>query len=187
MRSILAFGALAAAVSAALGYLWRDVGRSSFVEQRPASSQPRSESIGSGGAEVDVRSHVAAIAREQLGRAELDRYFADAAPAFVGSHAEWCGIFALWVLHQAGLGVGIQWRIGLGFLYRLPVTTDPKVGDIAYFTANQHHAIVVGVHADTVDVINGNGQGGVVSASSPLKSKAAAYYSIQPWIDVRNA
>lgn len=130
-----------------------------------------------------IRQRIVDIARAQLGKAELNRYFSAVAPEYVGSKPEWCGIFALWVLNQAGLAPGVKWVVAKGFLFRLPQTTSPKPGDIAYYTSNQHQAIVVGVRGDTVDLINGNGMGGVVTASSPPLSKAAAYFSIQPWID----
>jgi hypothetical protein len=70
-----------------------------------------------------------------------------------------------------------------GFLYRLPLTTTPKIGDIAYFTKNQHHGVIAGVHGSLLDVINGNGSGGKVTLSTIPMTSAAGIYSIQPLID----
>lgn len=133
---------------------------------------------------TDYRAEVVRVALSQLGRSNLTLYFEHAAPQFLGSRPSWCGIFALWALREAGLTDWV-WETGRGFLYRLPRTTEPQPGDIAYYTANQHQAIVLRNRGDTIDVINGNGLGGVVTISSPAKSKAAAYYSIQPLIDAK--
>jgi len=134
-----------------------------------------------------IRKRVIEIAREQVGKAELERYFAAVAPDFVGQKPEWCGIFALWVLHQAGLGAGVKWIVAKGFLFRLPRTSSPKPGDIAYYTKFNHQALVAAVRGGEVDLINGNGKGGVVSESTKRLEDAAGYYSIQPWIDAVNA
>lgn len=105
---------------------------------------------------------------------------------------DWCGAFALWCLHRAGLGLDLQWEFGppnYGFLWRLPTTQDPLPGDIAYFDNNQHHALVtdIGLIGDRVGLINGNGTGAAVTASSTERTHAAAYYSIQPLIDAASS
>lgn len=134
-----------------------------------------------------LRKRVVDYARTQVGKRELDRYFSDAAPQYAGQSPAWCGIFALHCLHQAGLAKNKQWKTGLGFLEvppRLPNTTDPKPGDIAYFDNLQHHAIVGANHGDgTIELINGNGKGGVVSVSNNQLSQARAYYSISKLIE----
>lgn len=145
------------------------------------------------------RAKVVAAAMSQVGKADLARYFADAAPQFVGQHPEWCGIFALWALHQAGLAKGVQWKTALGFLEveheggpegrDFPRTDSPKPGDVAYYAAPyQHHAVVAGVRSTSdgvrVDLINGNGAGGKVSLGSKPLEAATAYYSIQKYVDL---
>lgn len=135
-----------------------------------------------GCSEDDFRKRVVDYARAQIGKKELDKYFRDAAPQFIGQQPSWCGIFALHCLHQAGLALDVTWKTGVGFLRAQDITTDPKPGDIAYYDKFQHQAIVAAVHGDTVDLINGNGAGGVVAPSSPEKSKARAYYSIARYI-----
>lgn len=143
----------------------------------------RDSVLGSGGCSEDAfRKRVVDAARSEIGQKNLDKYFADAAPQFVGEHPEWCGIFALWSLHQAGLAKNKMWKTGLGFLETsppLPKTTTPKPGDIAYFTKYSHQAVIAKVNADgTLEDINGNGEGGVVSVSHPKISDAYAIYSI---------
>jgi hypothetical protein len=99
---------------------------------------------------------------------------------------DWCGAFALWALHKAGLALDVLWKVGTGFIYpqNLPTTVIPKPGDIAYFTHNQHQAIVKSVNNDgTVTLINGNGTGGRITISNPKVSDVTAFYSIQPFID----
>lgn len=145
------------------------------------------DSSSSGCTEDALRKKVVEVARSQVGKKDLDTYFADAAPQFVGQHPEWCGIFALWCLHQAGLAKEKTWKTGLGFLETsppLPKTHDPKPGDIAYYTKYSHQAVVLVNNGDgTTENANGNGSGGVVSISHPNISDAAAFYSIQGLID----
>lgn len=129
------------------------------------------------------RAAMVEAALAEVGKADLDKYFASAAPNAIGSGVNWCGIFALWALHQAGIAPGVTWVVSKGFLYRLKQTSEPKPGDIAYFDKNQHHAIVRAVRADEVDLINGNGTGGVVSLSTAPKSKARAYFSIERFLE----
>lgn len=168
------WGVAAATLAAVFGSLvwWR--------ERRPGAEHPGVCT------EESLRARVVAAGLTQVGKRELDVYFADAAPQFVGLKPEWCGIFALWAMRQAGLGKGVQWKTGLGFVepQKFPRVSMPKAGDLAYYDQPyQHQALVAGVRDERVDLINGNGKGGVVSLSSPLLSKATAYYSLQKWID----
>jgi hypothetical protein len=94
-------------------------------------------------------------------------------------YVQWCGIFTLWILHQCGLHLDKMWELGRGYLYRLPLTNYPNVGDIAYFAHNQHHAIIYDVCGDTGWYINGNGTGRKVTASqSPLWRATSFYKSV---------
>lgn len=143
----------------------------------------KSDVFGGGGCtEEAFRKRVVDAARSQVGKRELAAYFADAAPQYSAvDPPEWCGIFALWCLHQAGLAKNKTWKTGLGFLETnppLPKTMQPKPGDIAYFTKFQHQAVIVGVDGDQLEDVNGNGAGGVVSVSHPKVSDAFAIYSI---------
>lgn len=133
---------------------------------------------------VSPRLRVAQHAQSQVGRSNASVYWADVLPGYPpGSYPkDWCGGFALWALHQAGLAKDLGWIIGMGFLDHLPTTQNPQVGDIAYFDTNQHQAVVVGVdpQAQTVSLVNGNGTGGAVSTSVTPVSHVAAFYSIAP-------
>jgi hypothetical protein len=143
----------------------------------------RDSVLGGGCTESALRKRAVDIARGEVGNPLLPKYLADAAPAFVGEKPEWCGIFALWVLRQAGI-TDKQWKVGLGFLltkpHPLPTTDNPQPGDIAYFEQYQHQAMVASVSPDTVELINGNGQGARVTVSNTPRTKAKAYYSIAP-------
>lgn len=134
---------------------------------------------------VSPRLRVAQAALSQVGKGDASVYWADVLPGYPpGSYPkDWCGGFALWSLHQAGLGKNLFWVIGLGFLSgNLPETGVPQVGDIAYFDTNEHEAVIVGVDyvRGTMDLVNGNGTGGVVSTSTTPISHAAGIYSIAP-------
>jgi len=138
---------------------------------------------------IDRRELVAHYARRELGRKDVIAYWSVAFGATSGgvTRLAWCGVFALWALKKAGLTDAV-WVIGRGFLrdLKLPTTESPKVGDVAYFRANQHHAIVVGerdVFGERhVELINGNGTGGVVTASISPVSAVTAFYSIEPLV-----
>lgn len=159
---------IAAAIAAAIGAGW--------LLLRKYSGAP------SGCTEAGFRQRVVDAAKSEVGQKNLNKYFADAAPQYVGQHPEWCGIFALWTLHQADLAKAVIWKTGIGFLRAKDITSDPKPGDIAYFEQYQHQAVVLAVHADTVELANGNGSGGVVSLSTTPRMKAKAYYSIAGYI-----
>jgi hypothetical protein len=133
------------------------------------------------------RARVVQRATDMLGVSDARAFWKDVLPRGTPESAyskDWCGAFALWCLHQAGLGLDLSWEVGMGFLQHLPTTQHPQAGDIAYFDNNEHHAVVtdpdVGIPG-SVGLINGNGNAGAVSAST--SSGAAAYYSIQPLID----
>lgn len=139
------------------------------------------------------RARVVEAARSEVGKRELAKYFADAAPQYIGQSPppEWCGIFALWCLHQAGLAKSKTWKTGLGFLETsppLPKTSDPKPGDIAYYTKFQHQAVVLKNNGDgTTENANGNGSGGVVTIGRPQIADAHAFYSIAKLIQEAQA
>jgi hypothetical protein len=95
---------------------------------------------------------------------------------------DWCGVFILWALHQAGLGENVKWEIGKGFFSKLTPTKNPQPGDIAYFTHNQHEALVKSISGSKVNLINGNGTNGWITQSSPEISSVTAFYSIDPLI-----
>lgn len=135
---------------------------------------------------VPRRTRVTNAATSRLGSSDASEAWRDVLPAGYPPSSyppDWCGAFALWCLHQAGLGLDIGWVVGVGFLEKLPITSDPQPGDIAYFTNNQHHAVVTDLLGNNrLGLVNGNGTGGKVSASSIDKSQAAAFYSIAPLV-----
>lgn len=133
--------------------------------------------------ESSLRNAVVDAAFKEVGNSSSTKYWKDVLPSTNQYPTSWCGAFALWALHQAGLAKSINWIIGIGFLYKLPQTKSPKVGDIAYFTVNQHQAIIASLNDDMVTLINGNGEAGKVSVSTIGKSRVTAFYSIQPLID----
>lgn len=104
---------------------------------------------------------------------------------------QWCGAFALWCIHQAGIARELRWEFAseanehrsgfLWALHRLELIEVPEPGDVAYFAHWQHHALVrcmVGV--DQVDTIDGN-QGPV----SPIKLKQRSLREVTAFYSVR--
>lgn len=105
----------------------------------------------------------------------------------------WCGGFALFNLHMAGLALDVTWKDSVGFCepQHLTHTKAPEPGDIAWFTHNSHYAIVEAVRGNLFDSIDGN-QGLVMSRPSiklhtgrPLTA-AAVFYSISKFLEVQS-
>jgi hypothetical protein len=135
---------------------------------------------------LSPRQKVVQAARSQLGSNDKAKYWASSLPGQNPAGLDWCGVFALWSLHQAGLALDWTWELGLGFLmtahHKLPIVSTPQPGDIAYFTKNQHEAVVLSVNTvnRTVELANGNGNGGVVSPSTIPWNSVTAFFSIDP-------
>jgi hypothetical protein len=130
------------------------------------------------------RQRVLAAARAELGHVGGDRYFAAVAPGLVGSKADWCGVFALAMLHEAGLALDREWVIEKGFIlvgpHPLHTTTDPKPGDLIYIDQPfQHEGIVERVEGDTIHTLDGNTRNTVAAHERP-RSSITAFYSIEP-------
>lgn len=129
------------------------------------------------------REMIVRIANDYVGSGE-DRAFYQSACLPDNYSGEWCGIFALFVLHMAGVANDVCWEVGKGFLYRLSRTTQPQPGDIAYKDAPwQHHAIVESYDPanKTFVGIDGNGTGGVVTKGE-RSTAGYVFYSIEEWV-----
>ncbi|HXJ47944.1 MAG TPA: CHAP domain-containing protein [Candidatus Acidoferrum sp.] len=113
---------------------------------------------------AERRARIVEIARAEKGAGRVEEYWKDVlGPSWVGPHPQhWCGAFALWCLHQAGIAHDVRWVVGKGFLYHLH-TKDPwraQAGDIVYFDKPyQHHAIFADRIGATIDTIDGNQPG----------------------------
>lgn len=134
--------------------------------------------------EKHIRNSIVAAAEGEHGSAPDTAKYWQAALGHSDPHPpDWCGAFSLWALKRAGLAHDTKWEVGKGFLYKLPTTSVPKPGDIAYFEHNQHHALVKEVHPDgQVSLINGNGQGGHVTLTKGPREHVTAFYSVAPLI-----
>jgi hypothetical protein len=97
-----------------------------------------------------------------VGNPSPDIFWKDALPGYLPGAQKglaWCGVFNLHCLRQAGLTTR-KWRLSYGFLYippALPRTSDPQMGDTAYFDYPfQHHAIVEKVTGESLFTVDGN-------------------------------
>lgn len=160
-------------------------------DDKPSSSKLSPLELGDldeTGEAIDARAQIVAIAEAEIGLQDPDKYWQLVCPQLMGNphKVAWCGGFALWCLRQAGL-TDWSWQVWSGpgtpsgFLYHLLPTRHPKPGDMAYFFANQHHAIVKAYHGDSVDTIDGNSvpypQEGV-SVKTHLVKDVGCFYSI---------
>jgi hypothetical protein len=128
-----------------------------------------------------VRNEIVAAAVSQIGCGAKDEYYWSAlGPKTKDRPPHWCGIFCLYIYHDAGLLLDIEWPIGSSFLAQhLQVTRYPEPGDCAYFQRFQHHAIVEDVGAGFVSTIDGNSTGGKVQRIRRARNyTGVTYYSI---------
>ncbi len=168
------------------------IGGAALVAIISASTSTDNSGISGTPSNMSPRELVVQAAQSQIGFSDPTPYWLDALPeSFQGPFPpDWCGAFALWALHQAGLALDIKWEIGFGFLlvppHALRTVSVPEPGDIAYFNRNQHHAVVESVDesSGTVNLINGNGVGGQVTESVSVPfDHVTAFFSIQSYID----
>ena len=143
------------------------------------------------------RDRVVAAAAAEMGPDTHERriQFWESALGYEIHHYEeiaklaWCGGFALFCLHQAGLAKDVFWRIGRGFLLQPPhplkVTKAPEPGDIGYQDKPfQHHFVVERVDGDFVHSIDGN-QPDVRRRIRPIAGapgQPLTFYSIAPFL-----
>lgn len=136
----------------------------------------------------EKRAQLLALARAELGNTDPAPYWVEVAgpdPRYWSEH--WCGAFALAMLRRAGIAPeSWRWVTGHGFILRAPMRQLgprelPQPGDIAYFTANQHHAIVESVDAAarTMTTIDGNSTGGAVARNPRALGSAHSFHSIE--------
>lgn len=144
---------------------------------------------------MNIRQNIVSIARRELGSAhvkgsaQVQRYCESALPTLTPAQIrqaakslEWCGIFTLFCLHEAGIALGVRWTLGGGFVleHGLPLTSTPQPGDIAIRPSPfWHHAIVESLADGTLTTIDGN-QPGVVRRIRPAPASNMQYHSIAP-------
>ncbi len=136
----------------------------------------------------EKRAAVVRLAAAELGSADRARYTVPVLGR--DDRLSWCGIFALWAYQAAGLMTGVAWVLGSGFASRWlrpysPTGPErPQQADLAYFTKNQHQAIVEDYDpkTDTVSLINGNGWGGQVTRTRHPRSAITLFYSVDRWV-----
>lgn len=129
------------------------------------------------------RRRLVALIRGEMSAPDPSKYWdsvlADSDPA----PAHWCGALILWALRALGL-TDAHWVRGQGFIYPigLPKITaaEVQIGDVAYYTKNQHQAMVSEVLGEgRFMVLNGNATGGAITETETTSAKVAAFYSIR--------
>lgn len=140
--------------------------------------------------DVDTRDRIVAWAESHEGSQDSLRFWDEAMNGKPGPYPkDWCGAFVLAGLHHGGLALDRTWAIGKGLestLLKLTRTNDPKPGDIAYFTAKQHVAIVLHVDGNEVTLANGNSTGNRVVVNVKPKSAVTQFYSIERYLTEEN-
>ena len=128
------------------------------------------------------REATVAAARSQIGPGNEPAYWISCGlPG--DTKKEWCGVFCLWALHEAGVAEDVKWISGLGFceVQHLARTKAPLPGDVAYFPSPyQHHAVVVSLEGDTLTTVDGNQPD--VKERVRVSPKDVVYYSIEKFL-----
>lgn len=137
------------------------------------------------GEESATRQQVVDVALSELGNSDEARYWDEVlAPGQPRPDHSWCGAFALWVLRIA---LDMKWTYdddGAWF-YRLPWTSSPRPGDLAFIEETRHLAIVASATPERVQLINGAGMAGKVTISNVPRQKVTEFRSIGPLLPVR--
>lgn len=154
------------------------LGGLTFWLVRPDSSLLESDEPAPGPILHPKRASLLARARQDIGKDVSNEVWQDVNPAMRGARA-WC---QAWFLHQLRLQglTAAKWRIGGPFPVPLPITENPKPGDMAYWDQpRQHGAMVESV--DPLVTIDGAQAGNVVArVYHRAGSKTPIYYSIDP-------
>lgn len=138
---------------------------------------------------MSLREDVVFAARNELGRRRQPQYDESAlGPGVHDRPAHWCGIFALYCLHEAGLARDICWQIGGGFVREnpqaFPVTISPHPGDIGVQTHPPwHHVLVAERSGNLLTTIAGNtgpSPGVVGESTASVADPGWCWYSIEP-------
>ena len=139
---------------------------------------------------LDTRERLVAWAESHEGSQDNLRFWDEAMNGKSGPYPkDWCGAFVLAGLKHVGLALDRTWAIGKGLEATLPKltrTSDPKPGDIAYFNAKQHVAIVLHVDGNDVTLANGNSVGNQVVIDVRPKSAVSQFYSIERYLTEEN-
>jgi hypothetical protein len=134
------------------------------------------------------RFEVVRLALQEIGNPghmRIMEYHRNAIGRAVGDRElEWCGLFCLAMLHDAGIAEKVLWHIGGGFCeeQRLAKVKLPEPGDIAYYDKPyRHHALVHSVDTDagTFSSIDGNQAADTVVLRTRIPlTKPTCFYSI---------
>lgn len=167
-----------------LNYLWDN--SPPQVAQTPVGFAPQMPHQGQNMLQPQgPRQRVVSIARSQSGQGKGDgwkKYLQGVVTHMPGQKVHWCGIFATWVFHQAGI-TSEKWEYGEGISRILKQTNNPKPGDVLYIDQPyQHHGIVERIDGNTVYSVDGNSPGGVVAPRKRDISEISSFYSIGPLI-----
>lgn len=173
--------------------LWYGGGGMSLDPQKaPEQTQHQEEASIVGIGPSAIRQRIVSIAESQIpsppqkgeswSKQDYSKYMSVVRPEdrkdYEGKKVYWCGIFALWVFHQAGILQDVMWEPGKGFLYRLPQTENPKPGDLGYLDRRNHHSIVKAVDGNDVVTIDGNSMWGRVAQNKRKLSDFQSFHSI---------
>ena len=104
------------------------------------------------------------------------------------NNMHWCGIFATYVLEQAGLG-GVKWNggikgAGISIIMKYQKAFDRnkiQLGDVIYIDKPfQHHAILVWKDDKDIVTVNGNAEAQGILIKKQKLSEVDGYYNVTP-------
>jgi hypothetical protein len=149
-----------------LAYWWAD----------PGEWKPSEEDL------IDFFKYSGAEASPSYSEASNALKYRDTGVKVNGAVKHWCGIFACYVVRQAGITVA-RWTLNGGKIYNLSLNwgnAGMQPGDIAMIVAGNHHFIVTDVDygSKTMKTVEGNTSGQYIRSRSRKTTEPYAYYSI---------
>ncbi|MEZ5365717.1 MAG: hypothetical protein R2748_26150 [Bryobacterales bacterium] len=92
------------------------------------------------------------------------------------SGVSWCGIFATWVLIEAGMKV--KWGLGKGI--NLPIKGDQnfRAGDVCIKKGDRVHHFIPITDGDPMQTVNGNSDNQSILIKPLARSQVAYYYQV---------
>jgi hypothetical protein len=131
---------------------------------------------------AQLRKRVVALIRGEMAAPDHDAYWAEVLDDTDPHPPQWCGALILWALRKAKL-TDAFWVREKGFIYPIGLpqiqASEVQIGDIAYFSKNQHQATISEVlGGGRFRILNGNAAGGAITETETDASKVEGFFSI---------
>jgi hypothetical protein len=131
---------------------------------------------------IDFFYYAGAEAWPTTNDAEYALQYRDTGVKVGGQVKHWCGIFACYVIRQAGLSA-VRWTLYGGKMLNIEYRNGNKnmaPGDVAIIVSGNHHFIVTDIDysSNSMSTVEGNTSGQYIRARTRKTSEPYGYYHI---------